>query len=176
MEMIKITINMAPITKKNHQKIIVNRSTGRPMVMPSEQYRIYERDCGYFLGDWWTGVKETISKPVNIECKFYMPTRRRVDLTNLLEAIDDVLVKYHVLADDNSTIIVGHDFSRVLYDKENPRTEIIITSASEQDMMWLYAEPVDMWQCKRCNCFLDDEYRFCPMCGMKNVRGNHEKR
>jgi len=56
-----------------------------------------------------------------------MPTRRRVDLTNLLEAIDDVLVHYGVLSDDNSSIIVSHDGSRVLYDKARPRTEVTIT-------------------------------------------------
>lgn len=55
-----------------------------------------------------------------------MPTKRRVDLTNLLEAIDDVLVKYEVLKDDNSEIITSHDGSRVLYDKDNPRTEVVI--------------------------------------------------
>lgn len=55
-----------------------------------------------------------------------MPTKRRVDLTNLLEAIDDVLVKYGVLKDDNSEIITSHDGSRVLYDKDNPRTEVVI--------------------------------------------------
>ena len=62
-----------------------------------------------------------------LRCLFYMKTRRKVDLTNLLEAADDVLVKYHVLVDDNSQIVAGHDGSRVLYDKSNPRIEIDIT-------------------------------------------------
>jgi Holliday junction resolvase RusA-like endonuclease len=56
-----------------------------------------------------------------------MGTHRKCDLTNLLEAIDDVLVKAGVIEDDNYTIIASHDGSRVHYDKENPRTEIIIT-------------------------------------------------
>ena len=60
-----------------------------------------------------------------------MPTRRRVDLVNLLEATDDVLVHYGVLEDDNSNIIVSHDGSRVFYDKENPRTEIYIETIKE---------------------------------------------
>ena len=55
-----------------------------------------------------------------------MPTRRRVDLTNLMEAAHDVLVAAGILADDNNTIIVSVDGSRVLYDKANPRTEIFI--------------------------------------------------
>ena len=71
--------------------------------------------------------KARIDYPVNVKCVFYMPTRRRVDLTNLLEAVDDVLVRSGVLADDHSGIVVSHDGSRVLYDKENPRTEVEIT-------------------------------------------------
>ena len=55
-----------------------------------------------------------------------MPTKRRVDLLNLLEATMDILVHAGILADDNSSIVVGHDGSRVLYDKGNPRAEIYI--------------------------------------------------
>ena len=55
-----------------------------------------------------------------------MPTARRVDLTNLLEALDDVLVNAGVLADDNCNIIYSHDGSRAFVDRENPRTEIVI--------------------------------------------------
>ena len=68
-----------------------------------------------------------ICERVNVKCLYYMQTKRRVDLNNLLEATTDVLVKYKVLEDDNSNIVVSHDGSRVLYDKENPRTEITIT-------------------------------------------------
>ena len=57
---------------------------------------------------------------------FYMKTKRTVDLTNLEEAIDDVLVKYGVLKDDNSQIVVSHDGSRVLHDPKSPRTEVTI--------------------------------------------------
>lgn len=64
---------------------------------------------------------------MNVKAVFYMNARRKVDLTNLLEACDDILVKYEVLADDNCLIVASHDGSRVFYDKENPRTEIEIT-------------------------------------------------
>ena len=70
-----------------------------------------------------------INQPVNVAAKFYMPTKRRVDLTNLNEALHDILVKYGVLVDDNTKIIVSTDGSRVFCDKTSPRTEIIITAA-----------------------------------------------
>ena len=123
--MLKFTIPLPPVTKKNHQQIIVNKKTGRPMVIPSRQYRQYEKECGWFVQG--KGLK--IKDPVNVKCVYYMPTRRRVDLTNLMEATHDILVKYEVLDDDNSKIIRSVDGSRVLYDKEHPRTEITIDKA-----------------------------------------------
>lgn len=121
--MIKFTIPLAPISKKNSQRIMQNRVTGKPFIMPSEQYQKYERDAAYFIPRG-----RRIESPVNVKCLFYMPNRRKCDLTNLLEAIDDIMVKAGLLADDNYTIIESHDGSRVFYDKENPRTEIYITN------------------------------------------------
>jgi hypothetical protein len=62
-----------------------------------------------------------------------MPTRRRVDLTNLLESLDDVLVRTGFLTDDNSLIVAGHDGSRVVYDKANPGTEVTVTKMEAND-------------------------------------------
>lgn len=115
-----LTINLAPITKKNSQILVVMK--GRPRILPSKQYLKYEKAAGECLK--WD--EEPINVPVEITYKYYMPTRRRVDLTNLIEATDDLLVKHGVLLDDNCKIIVSHDGSRVFYDKENPRTEITI--------------------------------------------------
>lgn len=124
---ISITIPLKPITKKNSQQILVNRSTGRPFIAPSKQYKQYEKDAGYFIKP--KGLK--IDYPVNVKCLYYMPTHRKVDLLNLLEATCDILVHYGVIEDDNSNIVIGHDGSRVLYDKENPRTEIIIEAVEQ---------------------------------------------
>lgn len=63
---------------------------------------------------------------MNVRCVYYMATRRKVDLANLIEATCDILVKAKVLADDNSQIVAAHDGSRVCYDKKNPRAEIWI--------------------------------------------------
>lgn len=119
---LSFTIPLAPITKKNHQQIIVNRSTGKPFVMPSKQYKEYEEDALWFIPK----VGDPIDTPVNVKCVFYMPTKRKADLVNLLQSIDDIMVKAGVLADDNYTIIAAHDGSRVYYDKDNPRTEVEI--------------------------------------------------
>lgn len=114
----KIVIPLIPVTKKNSQQII--QVHGRPMIIPSKKYKQYERDCGPFL------PAHGINGPVNIKAVYYMPTRRRVDLCNLHEALCDVLVKHGVITDDNSLIVASMDGSRVLYDKDNPRTEVYI--------------------------------------------------
>lgn len=121
MERIRITIPGNPITKKNHMQIFRNRKTGKPFVTQAERYKVYERDCGWFLG----GI-DKISSPVNLKCVYYMQTRRKVDLTNLNSSICDILVHHSVLEDDHCGIVVAMDGSRVKYDKENPRVEIEI--------------------------------------------------
>ena len=60
-----------------------------------------------------------------------MPTRPE-GVTNLHEALHDMLVHCGVLADDNCTIIVSTDGSRVMYDKNKPRTEVEITELEDQ--------------------------------------------
>lgn len=119
--MIQFTVKLPPISKKNSQQIMVNKATGRPFIMPSKKYKEYEQQALWFIPK-----NIFIDYPVNIRCLFYMPTHRKCDLTNMLEAIDDVMVKAGLLADDNFTIIEGHDGSRILYDKEDPRTEVYI--------------------------------------------------
>ena len=72
-----------------------------------------------------------INYPVNIECIFFTETKRKIDLTNLLNAIDDAMVKSGLILDDNRDIIAAHDGSRVFHDKFNPRIEVKITELNE---------------------------------------------
>ena len=117
----KIVLYGRPITKKNSGRIVM---AGRyPKLLPSKAYVDYEKDCLLQI----TGkYKKRLNGAYNVKCLYYMPTRHRVDLTNLLNATNDILVKAEVLEDDNCKIVVSHDGSRVFYDKENPRVEIEI--------------------------------------------------
>lgn len=125
-----LTLWGTPRTKKNSQSICCNPRTGRRFISPSEAYRAYEADC---LRQIPGKARQRIDLPVNVRCVYYMPTRRRVDLTNLLEATDDILVRGGMLADDHCGIIAGHDGSRVRLDRETPRVEIEIVSMMEED-------------------------------------------
>lgn len=115
----KILIPIECRTKKNSSRIIV--AGGRTMLIPSKQYVEFEKHCKPFLKPL------NIDYSINLKCLFYMKTRRKVDLPNLLNSICDVLVKHKVITDDNKDIVSSFDGSRVLYDKENPRIEIEIT-------------------------------------------------
>ena len=118
----EFTLNVIPATKKNHGEIIHARN-GAHIMLPSKAYRRFEKECLDIIED---KHRVEIDFPINAQCIFYMPTRRIVDLTNLLNAIMDTLVKARVLKDDNSRIVQSHDGSRVMYDKENPRIEILL--------------------------------------------------
>lgn len=120
---LRIILRGQPITKKNSQQII--RAGNRRMVIPSPQYRAYETEC---LMQIPNKFKQRIDIPVNVQCVYFMPTRRRVDLVNLQEATLDILVKAGVLEDDNCRIVAAMDGSRVDHDKHNPRVEITIAS------------------------------------------------
>ena len=47
---------------------------------------------------------------------------------NLENAILDILTSFGILADDNRDVVYSMDGSKVLYDKDKPRTEITITT------------------------------------------------
>ena len=118
---IKFTVPLTPITKKNSQRIIMRGN--KPCILPSEKYKEYESIALWYIPK--RGM--AIDFPVNVKCIFYMPNNRLCDLTNHLESIDDVMVKAGLLKDDNYKILTSHDGSRVMVDKDNPRTEVEIT-------------------------------------------------
>ena len=123
--MIEFNLYTKPVTKKNSSRIVRSK-TGRLFLLPSTQYQAFEKEVLPTLNR----VKNkfgVINYPVNIECVFYMATKHKVDLANLLNAVDDAMVTSGLLADDNRDIVAGHDNSRVFYDKDNPRIEVEIT-------------------------------------------------
>lgn len=122
--MIQFTIDLPPRSKKNSMQILVNPRTRRPFISPSSAYKAYRKAALMLIP---ADARQNIDYPVNVCAVFRMPTRRKVDVVNLQEALLDVLVDAGVLADDNSGIVAGMDGSRVVYDKEKPGTEVTIT-------------------------------------------------
>lgn len=118
----KIIIPLLTRSKKNSQQILINSKTHKPFIAQSKLYKEFEQNCGYFLNKYRTNI----DYPVNIKCTFYVPDKRKRDLTNLENAIADILVKYKVISDDNYNIIASWDGSRIIYEKGVEKTIIEI--------------------------------------------------
>ncbi len=67
-----------------------------------------------------------IDYPISISYEFYMPDRRKSDLSNKLESINDMFVKYWLLADDNINIIQEIKATYQWVDKEYPKVIVYI--------------------------------------------------
>lgn len=123
MQLIRIEMDIATRPKKNSQQIVYNKNTKKPMIIQSKQYLEFERECAVYLLNY----KRHINTPVNVKCTFIFKDRIRRDLTNLENAIADILVKYGVLEDDNYNIIASWDGSRAYYQKGISKTIIEIS-------------------------------------------------
>lgn len=126
----QIIIPINPVTKKNHGRIVQKRfPNGKsvPIMLPSEAYVKYEKACKEYMPK----LDKPIDYPIHLEVHYHLETRRKYDLTNLLQATCDMLVKYKIIEDDNYTIIASVDGTFATYDKENPRTEIYIEKKTD---------------------------------------------
>lgn len=124
----KIIIPLLCRSKKNSQQILINSRTHKPFVAQSKLYKEFEQNCGYYLNKY----KLNIDYAVNLKCTFIVPDKRKRDLTNLENAIADILVKYNVLKDDNYNIIQGWDGSRITYEKGKEETIIEIEEVKDE--------------------------------------------
>ncbi len=109
-------------SKKNSQQIFYNQYTRKPFISQSNLYKEFEAECGYYLRNY----RFNIEKPINLKCTFYVKDKRKRDIVNLLNAIQDILVKYNVIADDNYNIINSVDGSRIVYEKGREETIVEI--------------------------------------------------
>lgn len=129
------TIPLDPRTKKNSQMIAGSGQRcpycgkfKKQFIRQGKANTEYTVKAYHFLRP---KPPQPIETPIRIQYLFYMATRRKVDSLNLCAAADDLLVTAGIITDDNASIVKSHDGTRVLYDKQNPRTEIYITDYQE---------------------------------------------
>lgn len=127
--MIEIMIPVNPRSKKNSQEIVFNKRTGHRMVIQNKRYTEYEKECKKYIPK----LEKPIDYPINLQCKFYVCDARKRDLANYIEAIQDILVKYNVLEDDNYNIVSSLNGCDMEISRDNPRVEIYITKLKEQE-------------------------------------------
>lgn len=129
-------------SKKNSSRIVTVK--GHPIIIPSAAYQKYEAECAQYLRD---RPEQPIDYPVEVTCLYFLPRtkkgevpKKKIDLTNLLGATLDILVKYKILADDNANIVMSVDGSRVFYVAEEPKTYITITEMNNEEDKSTYVE------------------------------------
>ena len=128
--MLYYKIPSRPVSKKNSMQMAVNKTTGKKFPVQSAAYKKYEKLAKPYLKP----LEEPIERPVNLKVTYWIAKNKdgsipkaKVDLTNLLNATCDLLVKYQILADDNCQIVYGFDGTHVIYTSGDEYTEIEIT-------------------------------------------------
>ena len=129
---IKFTIPVKCRTKKNHGQI-VHTKTGRHVVLPSPQYKEFEKEVIQYVTAEFGNI-EPIDFKCNLKCIFYKDRNYQSDLVGYLQAIQDALVKAGILKDDNTNIVTTVNGSEVRYDKENPRIEVEIEAIESTEV------------------------------------------
>lgn len=116
MDIVKFVLPL-PIPSKKNSKLW----TGK-YLLSSDKYRQWESDILKRL---------PILCPAKFgKCRmsfyFYPENKRRFDMSNKQESIQDLLVKGGVLQDDSIFYLNGYTAELISIDKKNPRVEIII--------------------------------------------------
>lgn len=136
-ETYRFTIFGAPRTKKTHNEVV--RVRGRPVVMPSKQWRRWLRSAKLKLPDLFV----TIRQNVNCRALFYRDASRG-DAVGYYQGLADFLERYGQIKRDGRVLragliysdqqIVSWDGSRLLVDRERPRVEVELTIVSAHQM------------------------------------------
>ena len=127
MKELNIIIPINPRSKKNSQQIIYNPKLKRTMVVQNKNYTQFEKNCKQFMPK----LDKPIDYPINLSVKFYVCDARKRDIANYIEAIQDILVKYNIIVDDNYNIIASLDGCSMEINREYPHCEILITKKED---------------------------------------------
>ena len=118
-----------PRTKKNHGQII--HVKGRPVMMPSPEYRAWESGCK--RAAVYDRTAPAIAHEVNCCALIYREVRTG-DAVGYYQAIADTLEHLGIVQNDR--LIVSWDGTRMLKDPDNPRVEVTLTAiaGAQQDL------------------------------------------
>lgn len=73
--------------------------------------------------DYFHKMIEDKDAPYTVSFKFYRSTRRKFDYINAAQIVQDLMVKYKWIEDDNCAYMIPH-FEPYEYNKDNPGVEI----------------------------------------------------
>lgn len=116
--MLQLTLHWRVPSKKNQKQWTWK------FLVSSKAYQERERNQLTILNE--QVEKLNLSNELYVEYHFYMPDHRKTDLSNKVESINDLFVKYWLIEDDNRNIIRYLMIRCEWVDKENPRCEVKI--------------------------------------------------
>jgi hypothetical protein len=135
---LRLVIPGAPFSWKRARKVI--RFGGHASIGLTKEAKAWAQAAVTQLRLQWSaefGGPIPKSVPLNARITSYLPTRRLTDASNLYQGPEDVMqacgsrctprCKMHAGVIEDDCAIEAHDGSRRLYDKENPRVEIVLT-------------------------------------------------
>lgn len=118
-----------PVVKKNNKRIIVNKRTGKPMIISSTQAIAWQdKAIGVLRRIWKDRDPIPAGILLNAMIVSYLDSSQRPDASNLYEAPQDALQEAGVISNDYW--IVSHNGSRRKRDPEWPRVEITLSIIS----------------------------------------------
>lgn len=123
-----ITIYGELYSSKNSRQIYFNKYTGRRYVVKSEAAQADEVELINKLTCVKVDFKKALRgklKPYHIKFKIYRQTKRRFDYINIIQNLQDCMVKAGLLDDDNANEILPV-FDEYSVDSIKPRVEIEI--------------------------------------------------
>jgi len=125
---------------KNNKKIIqipikgmracpaCRNKKGRPMIISSDRHKKYVDQTAPFwksMAPMFRNKAKNLPKPLRVSFEFTRGSRHKFDYTNALDTIQDLMVKYGWIDDDNADelipVIVPYN-----YNKEEPGVTITI--------------------------------------------------
>ena len=110
--------NSKRIVKFGDRMALISSKAYMSSVKPIEQQLMLNRYK-------WLKEIENRPKPLKIEFKIYRKTHRRFDYVNIIQGLQDLMVKCRWLEDDNADEILPV-FIPYEVDKNNPRVEISV--------------------------------------------------
>ena len=124
----KFTIFGRIPSKKNSRTIVMRGKY--PLSIPSKNYNEWH------IEQSWVLKKYVPAKPIDcctVVITLFKPDRRRTDLINKGESIQDTLVDIGMLRDDDDTCITSLHMVSGGVDKENPRAEVEIIELENKE-------------------------------------------
>ena len=110
--------NSKRIVKFGNKMALIASKQYMASVKPIEQQLVLNRGK-------WLRMAEGYEKPLKIVFKIYRKTHRKFDYVNIIQGLQDLMVKCGWLPDDNADEIIPV-FEPYDVDKDNPRVEIFI--------------------------------------------------